>query len=350
MPQTTTRKIAQFFSSVKLAIALLALIILASIIGTFIPQGLTPSEYIQRYGRQIYRLFFLLGFTDIYHSFWFILLLFLLAANLLLCSLNRIKMRKGVGLIIAHLSILLILSGAIISAVGAERGLMPIYEGQARDSFIMDNQKVKNLDFKIYLEDFILEWYGANRHQVTVSINDPSLEKVFEIKEGLDYPVEGSSYSFRVLRYIPDFYLDINKEVKTRSNEPNNPALWVRITNGRVNEDRWIFSNFPDFSEGKDKNIELAYKWQGNIKDFKSKLKVIEGDKTVLAKVIEVNHPLKYKGYTFYQSTYNPKELNWTGIEVVKDPGVPLVYTGFALLNIGVIIIFYAKPKQNRSF
>ncbi|MFH1577929.1 MAG: cytochrome c biogenesis protein ResB, partial [Candidatus Omnitrophota bacterium] len=92
-----------------------------------------------------------------------------------------------------------------------------------------------------------------------------------------------------------------------------------------------------------DKNIRLSYQWLGRIKDFKSRLRVIEDEEVILTKTIEVNHPLKFRGYTFYQSSYDPEQLNWTGLQVVKDPGVALVYLGFILLNIGIILVFYTK-------
>ncbi|MFH1578249.1 MAG: cytochrome c biogenesis protein ResB [Candidatus Omnitrophota bacterium] len=342
MVSSPGKKIAGFFSSVKLAITLLVFIILASIIGTFIPQGISSAEYIQRYGRGVYNLFSLFGFTYIYRVWWFILLLSLLGLNLLICTLKRIKfLKKSSGLIITHVSILVILSGAIVGALWGERGFMSIYEGEIRGSFMLNNQERK-IDFQVQLEEFILEWYPEN-HQITAGVKNPEINKVFNIEAGKKYPIEGTNYIFEALRYLPDFYLDSSNNAKTRGEAPNNPAVLVRINNGEVNEERWLFANFPDFSEGKDKNIRLSYQWLGRIKDFKSRLRVIEDEEVILTKTIEVNHPLKFRGYTFYQSSYDPEQPNWTGLQVVKDPGVALVYLGFILLNIGIILVFYTK-------
>ena len=57
-----------------------------------------------------------------------------------------------------------------------------------------------------------------------------------------------------------------------------------------------------------------------------------------------MNSPFSYKGYTFYQSGYNPQDLSWTSLQVVRDPGVPLVYAGFALIIGGLFIVFYVNP------
>ncbi|NTX00129.1 MAG: cytochrome c biogenesis protein ResB [Geobacteraceae bacterium] len=61
-----------------------------SIIGTVIPQGTPPPEYLHSIGQNKLRLYQSLGFFDMYHSWWFILLLSLLSINLIACSLNRL--------------------------------------------------------------------------------------------------------------------------------------------------------------------------------------------------------------------------------------------------------------------
>jgi cytochrome c biogenesis protein ResB len=82
----------------------------------------------------------------------------------------------------------------------------------------------------------------------------------------------------------------------------------------------------------------------GPIKSFKSTLELVEGDSVVGHRVVEVNSPFSYKGYTFYQSGYNPEDLSYTSLQVVKDPGVVVVYTGFAFMIAGLLIVFYLNP------
>jgi predicted MFS family arabinose efflux permease len=56
---------------------------------------------------------------------------------------------------------------------------------------------------------------------------------------------------------------------------------------------------------------------------------------------------MKYGGYTFYQTGYDPKDPTWTSLQVVRDPGVPLVYAGFAFLIAGLFTVFYLNPWLN---
>ena len=58
-------------------------------IGTVIQQGERPETYIQEYGEEAYRWFVRLGFTDVYHTWWFTSLLGLLCVNSLTCFYKR---------------------------------------------------------------------------------------------------------------------------------------------------------------------------------------------------------------------------------------------------------------------
>jgi cytochrome c biogenesis protein ResB len=58
-----------------------------------------------------------------------------------------------------------------------------------------------------------------------------------------------------------------------------------------------------------------------------------------------VNDPLSYKGYSFYQSNYRKEDPTYSGILVVRDPGLPVVWAGFVMVCAGVIFAFYARPR-----
>ena len=84
------KSLIDFFSSLKLAIFLIILITLASIVGTLIPQMRSAEEYAVRYG-QISELLVRLEITDLYHSWWFIALLFLFSLNIVICTSTRLS-------------------------------------------------------------------------------------------------------------------------------------------------------------------------------------------------------------------------------------------------------------------
>ncbi|NPV03626.1 MAG: cytochrome c biogenesis protein ResB [Syntrophaceae bacterium] len=79
-----------FFSSVRLTIALLILIALAAVVGTVVPQQDAAGESLQKLPPALAAIVKALQVTDLYRSPWFLLLMGLLMANLVICSLNRL--------------------------------------------------------------------------------------------------------------------------------------------------------------------------------------------------------------------------------------------------------------------
>ena len=84
-------KIWDFFSSVKLTIVLLLSLAATSIIGTLIPQNENPAAYLKAFGGYLFRLFDILDLFDMYHSWWFQLLLILLTINIIVCSIPDVS-------------------------------------------------------------------------------------------------------------------------------------------------------------------------------------------------------------------------------------------------------------------
>jgi cytochrome c biogenesis protein len=79
-----------FFCSLKLTMFLLISLAIISIIGTIVPQGTPPPEYLETISQAKLQLYQVLGFFDMYHSWWFVLLLYMLTVNLTACSIKRL--------------------------------------------------------------------------------------------------------------------------------------------------------------------------------------------------------------------------------------------------------------------
>jgi len=84
-----------FFSSVKIAIYLIVLTLLGSMLGTIFPQESTflnidaSSYYKQEYGTAG-DIYYKLGLSHTYESWWFVTLLVMIGASLVICSLDRV--------------------------------------------------------------------------------------------------------------------------------------------------------------------------------------------------------------------------------------------------------------------
>ncbi len=86
-------KIQDFLASLRLTMALLLILAIVSIIGTVIPQGQLAPEYLAAIGGEQgnrYKLYSMLGFFNMYYSWWFVGLLSLLSLNLTACSIKRL--------------------------------------------------------------------------------------------------------------------------------------------------------------------------------------------------------------------------------------------------------------------
>jgi cytochrome c biogenesis protein len=81
----------KFFASVKLTVVILLSLAATSIIGTIVPQNLAPMDYLKAYGPFIFRIYSVLDIFDMYHSWWFQLMLLLLTINIAICSVDRLS-------------------------------------------------------------------------------------------------------------------------------------------------------------------------------------------------------------------------------------------------------------------
>ncbi len=86
----------------------------------------------------------------------------------------------------------------------------------------------------------------------------------------------------------------------------------------------------------------------GDIKAWKSTVSVVEEGAVVLTKVIEVNHPLSYGGYRFYQTSYDRNDPTYSLLSVASSSGVGLIYLGFACLGGSVFWMMWLQPLLRR--
>ncbi|MDQ0177851.1 cytochrome c biogenesis protein ResB [Bacillus chungangensis] len=95
--RTIIDKIWSFFSSVKVGVWLIVITLIASALGTVLPQemyvpGATPAEIADYYETQygwFGKLYYQLGFNDLYDLLWYKLLVASIGVSLVICSLDR---------------------------------------------------------------------------------------------------------------------------------------------------------------------------------------------------------------------------------------------------------------------
>jgi len=383
---STTEKtcVARFvdrLASVKFAVTVVVVIALACIAGTLIPQGTDVAKYVARHPDAAGWLewFGKSGLTHVFYSVWFIGLLCTLSASVAVCSSRRFvtvlrtngfARGRAFGSMLTHISILLILAGAVVRSAWGEKGYLELREGQTTDQMATETG-VKSLPFAIHLTKFEIETYDQAKGEakavaqdgdsrLLISWPEKNLKAALPIQVGLEQAF--GEFKITILKYIPDFIVDMQThDVTSRSNEPRNPAILVAVNGPTYQNHRWVFAKFPEFvmhapdsPTAGPSPLQMMYQFQGvlpgrtmpagPIKSFKSTLELLEGGSVAGHRVVEVNSPFAFKGYRFYQSGYNPDDLSYTALQVVKDPGVPMVYAGFSLMIVGLFIVFYLNP------
>lgn len=79
--------------------------------------------------------------------------------------------------------------------------------------------------------------------------------------------------------------------------------------------------------------------------DYESKVTITESDGTSLQAIISMNNILKHDGYRFYQSDYDG--MGGSTLQVSHDPwGIAISYTGYVLLLIALVWMFFDKEGQ----
>ena len=233
-------------------------------------------------------------------------------------------------------------------------------------------EELKELPFAIHLVRFDVETYGADeephrqprilRERILARGHAPDTQWDLSAEPGAEHLLTLSgqppehAVRIKVLRRVPDFAIDMyTRVVSSRSDVPRNPAVLVETSHHGQTNTQWLLAFHPDFDMNDADTarmpalryvVEVSASPKTTIKDYKSTLQVLEGSNVVVEETIEVNRPLNYAGYTFYQAGFNPEDLEWTSLQVVKDPGVPLVYTGFGLMIVGLTAVFYLYPQK----
>lgn len=324
MSTHAVNKVLQFAGSMRVALWMLCLIIVISFAGAVAPERVQPM---------------------IFYSWWFLAVLGVFAANLTVCLFRRLLSRRTrAGSKITHAAILLILAGALISFLASERGRLDLTRGEELTAFIGERGMIP-LGFSVRLDNFSVSWYTPQYFKLGVAVDGGKLKKRFDAVPGREYTL--GNYSFVIHGYYPDFALDEANNPVNLSEKARNPALLLFVRTPEGSSRRWVFARHPELSAAEGQPVRIVLLQKPMIREFRSRLTFADG-KQIFRGDATVNGPVSFGGYTFYQSGYDEEKPEWTSLTVVKDPGVPVVFAGFILLNLGIIMIYAGKRRASR--
>ncbi|MEN8200731.1 MAG: cytochrome c biogenesis protein ResB [Thermodesulfobacteriota bacterium] len=388
-----------FFASVKLALFTLFLLSITSIIGTVIPQKESFAWYAQNYSETTARLFQVLSIPDMYNSWWFLGLLGLLAANLIICSYDRFpgvwrqikadnlatntdrlgKMRLREEWV----------SGRSVKELGAEltkslggKG-WKAEERQRDDSLLLFVQKgamtrtgvyiVHASILVIFVGAIIGELYGFKGSIMLPETKSTTSIFAFGSGASIDLGFEVRCERFDIEFYetgMPKAYksqltvLEDGKVTQEKEIVVNDPLTYKGITFYQSS-----YQGYQDFlltvsrqGNGEDETLVLPFQQRGNLSKHGAAIGVVNaetmGQSVSRMKVwfkdeqgpasifwldagdqVTVERPdAKY--------TIAGKQMYATGLQVAKDPGVWVVYLGCGMMILGLFVAFFMSHRR----
>ncbi len=397
--QIWRHQIVAILANLKTAIALLLLIALFSILGTVIEQGQTLDFYRENYpehpalfGFLSYQVILAIGLEHVYGSWWFLTLLILFGTSLTACTFNRqlpilkaskrwfyytkpqsftklplateiaggsvsslsqtlqsknyqiyqtsdrLYARKGlvgrVGPIVVHASMLLVLAGSIWGSLTGFVAQEMVPNG--------DTFQVKN----------ITEAGIWSARQV------PKDWSVRVNRFWIDYTAKGS---------IDQFYSDLSvldksgKEIDRQTIHVNKPLKYKGVSFYQANWDihavRFTLNNSPVLQlpvsklESQSGGRQVWGTWIPTKPDLSAGITLITPDlqgtfliydeKGSLLTTVRTNGSVEINGITFTLK----EAIGSTGLQIKADPGIPIVYAGFGLLMLGVIMSYVSHSQ-----
>jgi cytochrome c biogenesis protein len=258
------------------------------------------------------------------------------------------KGRHGrLGSDVTHISLLLILAGAIVGSYAGYKDFFAVNVG--------GTVSVPQADFKLRLDKFWIDYYdsgqirqynsvltvvedGKDVMEKQIWVNEPlfykgirfyqssygqSWNRVQEAqisvklkgKEGLEAPVSvkwgelteipGSKYSVKLVGYTGDFaYDEATNQVFSKSAEATNPAIKVEVYDGgKEVSTPWLFVKYPG----------------------------------IFPAIPNSDTDLVFTGYI---------PVMYSGISVNKDPGTNIVWLGTGVMGLGFIFAFFVYHRR----
>ncbi|NWF75205.1 MAG: cytochrome c biogenesis protein ResB [Nitrospirae bacterium] len=264
------------------------------------------------------------------------------------------KGRYGrLGVYVTHFSILIILIGAILGMRFGFNGYLNIPEGVVSNIAFSTNGKEIPLGFEIRCDNFDVEFYGASDMpkeyrswlsiikdgqivvQKSIVVNNPLVYKgitfyqssygfipenagrgilllgitsregktsEFQLRLGDTFHIPGSTISGKILDFSPALKVDEHGHAFTYTNQMNNPAVLIAFFDSDKHKyTGWILRRYPETGQ------------------------------------LPEGHRIVFKDYW---------GVEYTGLQVRKDPGVWVVYLGCIAMSIGLFIAFFISHRK----
>lgn len=352
--------VVRWLSGVRSTVPALLVMLLFTVI-----LGLTPQFSVYEPQEQLpNNIFSRMGWYRMTTSWAFVFLSFYILVILGLTVLRKTRKSQSwrlIGFYLNHVGLFFALGGGLLGSGDMQRYTMTVVEGntewRAHDAL----GNLKELPVAIELDTFIIEEYPPklvvidNRTGKILPVNRPE-SYMFE-RLGKSTQLNGNTVE--VLAYIPQAAVVRDSaftSVVPMLMDGAATALKVRVTNPSLKApvEGWVSNGsylFPYQVLYIDETSSVAMPVQ-EVKKYTSQVTVFTEAGHRKKANIEVNKPLSIEDWIIYQYGYDEKMGRYSKtsvFELVRDPWLPLVYTGIFMLLAGALFLFIAGPKKNRK-
>lgn len=325
-------KFVKMFCSIYTTIVLLAVYAILCAAATFIEAD--AAYGIQAAQDMIYR-------TTLFNIVHILLLLNLIAVFVY----RKVWKSKKYYSIMLHISFIVILLGAALTRFFGFEGVVHIREQHSSNVIITDEEY---LNIRVAIEDNI---YYTN---IPVRYNSVTQTKFHEKIPLNDYVLEVKYNSYTSGDKNNPPHINITASYNGDTKTMNLPQSYLDANIGETFELGgmyfqlvWGPAEIPvPFEMYLEDFILTRYPGSKSPSSYKSKILVTDyDDNSSFGYEIFMNNVLDYKGYRFFQSSYDPDEMG-TIFSVNKDPGKIPTYIGYFLLTVGFILSFFGKGSR----
>lgn len=192
--------------------------------------------------------------------------------------------------------------------------------------------------------------------------NNPEPVQRWILHEGDHVPLKWMGFELRILRVLPQAKESWDLAFKEGPTDLTVPAVKIRYKD----QEQWILLNdtLKLFSENyvyivaySQKRVDLNFPVE--LKDFEMQTykgiskameyKSIVSVPNIDHQVISMNEPMKYKGLTFYQASFQNDQMGRPVASILSvnyDPGRFMKYFGSLSMTLGIILLFYFKRSS----
>jgi cytochrome c biogenesis protein len=366
-----------------------------------------------------------------YHSWWFQLLLMLLTANIVVCSIDRLsstwkiifaknpsfnlarfqglknrveiedpksgeqlekiaerevakryrthrldRTENGfvlfaekwrwtrLGVYVVHCSVLLLLIGGLVGSIFGFEGFVNIAEGESVSTIrLRSNADAVQLNFKIRCDDFDISFYPSGmprEYRSTLTIiedGQPVLTRDIIVNDPLRY---------KGINIFQSSYGELPSHESIASAPESVTLNFISKETGMIYEQKTRIGERIVIPEGLGQltlnQFEASHNFMGRELGATLIGTLVQKD----GSRVDVVLPLRFPSFDRMASMFNPRRKDdvmiaiadyesdpaaaekryFTGLQVTKDPGVWIVYTGFSLMIIGCIITFFMSHQR----